>query len=336
MPRFTDHGPDWTKSWGSLGEVSKPDGEQDAGDLRHLHDPGNCSLTNCYSSELSFQRRTIAGKEPEFDAIAVGLVRAGRAVVGGPENRFTCGPDEGFVVDLTKSLQFFYDSLTTTQMCILWLPRIRLRLASVHLVNGVSYSPATLAGAVLAAALGTLSARIERTEPAELGGLTVGLAAMVAAAVQAGADTSVKWGREARMNAIFKFIDANLTSPLLEPDRVAGQFGLSRASLYRLFEPLGGVAGFIRERRLQRAMEELTARGAPSRSIAAVGRRMGYPDATSFSRAFRGQFGVAPRDLIRRERQPDAESHSSGRAAMPVTKALTLAACLSDLNSRRR
>ncbi|MGH7144480.1 MAG: helix-turn-helix transcriptional regulator [Planctomycetota bacterium] len=53
--------------------------------------------------------------------------------------------------------------------------------------------------------------------------------------------------------------------------------------------------------RLSRA-RELLAGG--TRSIGAVARAVGYPDALYFSRAFRKQFGLAPRDIVRRYRAP--------------------------------
>jgi AraC-like DNA-binding protein len=49
-----------------------------------------------------------------------------------------------------------------------------------------------------------------------------------------------------------RFFDTHLTSPALEADMLVGNFGLSRASLYRLFSPIGGVAAYIRRERLRR------------------------------------------------------------------------------------
>ena len=56
-----------------------------------------------------------------------------------------------------------------------------------------------------------------------------------------------------------RFIDTHLASPALETDMLARNFGLSRASLYRLFAPVGGVAGYIRRERLRRVFRDITA-----------------------------------------------------------------------------
>jgi len=333
LSRLVDSPPDWSRSWASLGEISARAGSQN-GELLHLQDSSHCGLTICYSLPLSWQRAEIIGSQAGLDAIGVGLVLEGGITASVGESQLACGANDGFVFDLSKDIKFVDDFLTTTKICILWLPRIRLRLASLHLTRGVKFTGATLAGAVLAATLRTLADRSVETEAPELGSLAFGLAAMAAAAVQASVAHEVKWGREAKVGAILKFIDANLTSSLLEPDRVAAQFGLSRASLYRLFDPLGGVAGYIRERRLQRAMEELTARGSPSRSIAAVGRKMGYPDAASFARAFRAQFGMTPSAIIKTRAKPT--SALPAVIPQPRKTTSTLADLLQDLSSRQR
>ena len=49
------------------------------------------------------------------------------------------------------------------------------------------------------------------------------------------------------------FVTIRLTSPDLDTKMISESFGLSRASLSRLFGPLGGVAGYVRRCRLDRA-----------------------------------------------------------------------------------
>ena len=77
---------------------------------------------------------------------------------------------------------------------------------------------------------------------------------------------------------------------------------MSRASLYRLFEPVGGVACYIRTRRLARARQELTMPGLQDRRIGTVAYRAGFQNILAFNRAFREAYGETPRDA----RNPDA------------------------------
>ena len=78
-------------------------------------------------------------------------------------------------------------------------------------------------------------------------------------------------------------------------DKLARTFGLSRASLYRLFEPVGGVASYIRTRRLARARQELTAPGLEDRRIGPIAYRAGFQSIPAFNRAFRAAYGQTPR-----------------------------------------
>ncbi|WP_407122248.1 AraC family transcriptional regulator [Bradyrhizobium sp. STM 3561] len=52
---------------------------------------------------------------------------------------------------------------------------------------------------------------------------------------------------------IRQYIEAGLAREDLSANSIAAHFGLSRASLYRLFAPVGGIADYIRSRRLHRA-----------------------------------------------------------------------------------
>lgn len=96
--------------------------------------------------------------------------------------------------------------------------------------------------------------------------------------------------------AIRSYIDRSLGSADLSVEAIGRRFGLSRSSVYRLFEPHGGVAGYVRRQRLQRAWRRLTEPGGKSLRIAAVGRDCGFPDPAAFSRAFRDAYGLTPRD----------------------------------------
>ena len=93
-----------------------------------------------------------------------------------------------------------------------------------------------------------------------------------------------------------RFIDSRLTSPSLTPDAVARTLSISRTTLYRLFQPLGGVARYIQQRRLKRIHAILTD-AADRRRIGDIAFEHGFSDEAAFARAFRREFGLTARDV---------------------------------------
>jgi AraC-like DNA-binding protein len=92
-------------------------------------------------------------------------------------------------------------------------------------------------------------------------------------------------------------IEKQLRDPELSTGSLCRQFHVSRSTLYRLMEPLGGVARYIRERRLAQCHVILSTPG-PRLYIERVAHEHGFSTASQFSRAFHEQFGYAPREAL--------------------------------------
>lgn len=103
--------------------------------------------------------------------------------------------------------------------------------------------------------------------------------------------------RVAGMMAARRVIEANLANPELTPEWVAGQIGMSRSSLYRMFENLGGIVVFIRDLRLRRAYRWLQDPTQAHRGIADLALEAGYSSDTAFGRAFKNKFGLTPNEV---------------------------------------
>ncbi|MFG1401108.1 helix-turn-helix transcriptional regulator [Xanthobacter sediminis] len=90
-------------------------------------------------------------------------------------------------------------------------------------------------------------------------------------------------------------VAGRLLSPALTPDSICQAVGVSRSRLYRLFEDIGGVAAYIRSQRLHAAMGRLRD-PLPHGTVATIAEDYGFPDPSSFARAFRREFGMSPSD----------------------------------------
>lgn len=98
----------------------------------------------------------------------------------------------------------------------------------------------------------------------------------------------------ARLTVIRHDIAARLADDL-GPAALCRRHNLSRTSLYRLFEPVGGVRSYVREQRLNAALRKLLDPGAANLGVSAIGRMCGFHDVAGFSRAFQRRFGMSPR-----------------------------------------
>ena len=135
---------------------------------------------------------------------------------------------------------------------------------------------------------------------AEAGLLEASAIGLVKSMLQHGADAATRNtdAAQARGEAIRRFIEAELARPDLGVDLICRTFNISRTTSYRDFEEDGGIAGFVRRRRLQIALNEL-ASGPPNRGrIQEVAEGVGFTDPFHFSKAFRTHFGFSPSDVL--------------------------------------
>jgi AraC-like DNA-binding protein len=90
-----------------------------------------------------------------------------------------------------------------------------------------------------------------------------------------------------------RYIDEHLASPSLAPDLICSDVAVSRATLYRAFEPIGGVAAYIQTRRLEAAHAHLAQPDRQSK-VASIGYALGFSSDAHFNKAFRRRFGFTP------------------------------------------
>jgi AraC-like DNA-binding protein len=103
---------------------------------------------------------------------------------------------------------------------------------------------------------------------------------------------------DALLERMRRYALEHLHDPGLGPDQIARAHFVSTRYVHKLFAAAGcGVAAWVREQRLERALADL--RRSSETSVASVAARWGYRDPASFSRAFRQTYGCSPRELRR-------------------------------------
>ena len=93
-----------------------------------------------------------------------------------------------------------------------------------------------------------------------------------------------------------RYVEAHFGDAELSPQRMCRELGVSRATLYRMFEARDGVAAYIQARRLAR-VHRLLSDSRDGRGIAEIAYEHGFASAAHFTRAFRRAFDATPSEV---------------------------------------
>lgn len=104
--------------------------------------------------------------------------------------------------------------------------------------------------------------------------------------------------RELLLRQIQRFIVQNLESPDLSVDFILGRHGVSRASLYRMFEPYGGIRNYVTNLRASKTLMDIWQNESQRGIVRSMQTRWGFSSGNDFNRTVRRLFGNTPKRLI--------------------------------------
>jgi AraC-like DNA-binding protein len=261
---------------------------------------------------LQHSRNPTRVRRDAFDHITLHLLLAGEMRAGPPGHERRMQPGEILVLDNSLPQQSrSYD------VNVISAPVAR------DLIEPLVPDIRAFHGTILPEAIGGLLAdflialtRRSPTLDANVGGHSSTVVGMLLAAVlrgQAPPVEAVVWagahdlnGDLARRRQAEAHIEAHLGEQDLNANSIAAAIAVSRSILYRTFAPDGGVARFVRQRRLERVRHALRRQGE-TRSIATLAYAYGFTSEHHFNRTFRDAFGRPPgqfrTDLNRRRNE---------------------------------
>lgn len=150
--------------------------------------------------------------------------------------------------------------------------------------------------------LALLPARFDALSTEARGALGRHLIEMIVLAVKEDARTLTSGSsavREGHLTRVESYVRRNLGDPGLGPDSVAAACGISVRYLHEILRDTNRTLGqWIRDQRLE-ACRAALADPACNRTVADVAYGWGFTDQAQFSRLFKAQFGVSPRDYRR-------------------------------------
>jgi AraC-like DNA-binding protein len=170
--------------------------------------------------------------------------------------------------------------------------------------HGLIFPRRSGAARLIGAALQELYAQADDLTVSDAEAAIDGVVALTTAFARARLEGHESVRIKSRRKAALDYIDTYLSNAQLGPDEIAHAAHVSRATLYRLLAPEGGIRAVLRKRRLDEALRLMLADEKDERALKDIARRCGFAGTSQFTRAFCARFGAPPRQyraLVRRQ-----------------------------------
>lgn len=263
------------------------------GDLRFIR-----AITKGGPHQVIRSRRLI--EKSSHNNFFIGCILAGKADLSQAGHVAALERGDLAILDSTRS----YEIDVPSSFDALWVsvPRYRIegRLASIEHVmsrriNG-SAGIGNLASVMLRSALKEAS-RISASDANRITNSLLDLLGL-SLACEFAAAPSQSTGRQSTLRRIQQHIDDHLDDETLSLDTIAAAHALSPRYVNKLFEREGvSTARWIRMRRLERCRADLENPEKRKFSISEIAFNHGFGNISSFNRAFKARFNVAPTAL---------------------------------------
>ncbi|MBS0411331.1 MAG: helix-turn-helix domain-containing protein [Proteobacteria bacterium] len=265
------------------------------------------SLVSPMGMEFSVVRagaQTISGRNPDQPAaIWVAALLDGAAVLNDGQAEAVVEPGDivfgptGMAASLTFRTRF--------KLLFINVPRVALdhRLVAPKSLRIGHLPSAVGVNHVFSGLLGALAETLEDLDDDQLRPVEMAVTEFLASSLSAGAQMQPRGPaatREAHLHRVRQTIETLLAEPDLTLGRLAEIEGVSPRYLQKLFTAAGeSFTHYIRWRRLERCRLDLISPRYADSSISSICFRWGFNGSAHFSRAFRAQFGVSPREYRR-------------------------------------
>ncbi|MCU4181771.1 helix-turn-helix domain-containing protein [Bosea sp. BH3] len=257
---------------------------------------GDMVVTAATLGEQRYTRSQARLRRDGMDHFVLNLYRTGGWRAQTPNGDFQGVAGQVSVLDLASEL---ISDEPHSELVTLFLPRSLLeeRLPNLGALHGSG--PTGPHAALLAEYIDLLARRLPTLPAGEEQALSRATCEMLTACISptlANVEAARPGLEMVLQRRARRFIEGQLNSPDLTADAICGAVGVSRRTLYRLFEQDGGVQRYIQARRLVR-IKALLADASDGRRISEIAAEFGFTRPDHFARAFKHQFGQSARDL---------------------------------------
>jgi AraC-like DNA-binding protein len=245
-------------------------------------------------ADVGHERTAARCRRDAFEHFTLTLTLDGEFHADGGAGFARIAPGEIVLMDMTKPMRNRADDAH-----VITLGMARARIASV-----MGKRVADLHGHVIDAGRGILLADHLRSLARHMTGIRGEMliplsrmsADMLATAIGGDGNTQAgleRYAQMLRLDLVTAFIEQNLSSRELDAATIIDRFGISRATLYRMFHAHGGVGRYIRRRRLAILRARLSDPGHAS-PLGDMAVEAGFGTEAIASEAFVTEFGIRP------------------------------------------
>lgn len=257
---------------------------------------GNLVITDSIQGEQAYSLSPKRNRTAGIDLLQVGLYRSGgyRGEANGTSIEGNSGDVQ--ILDLARPM---HSVEPASSMVCVFLPRelMQERIGDLDDLHGMDLRSGM--GRLLADYLGLLAKRLPQMPESDGEAAANATIEIIAACLRP--TTSTFRDAQSPIGDVIllhakRVIEDNIQSARLTPEFLCETLGISRRSLYRLFEPLGGVHQYILQCRLSHIKRALND-SANHERIADIAARFGFTCQETFWRAFKRRYGVPPGEV---------------------------------------
>ncbi|WP_336763412.1 helix-turn-helix domain-containing protein [Asaia sp. VD9] len=263
----------------------------------------NFRLSSIAASRQTVSRRFREARSEHENRYFAVLMMQGRQVIEQNGHQTILGPGHVAIYDATRPHKLSFEG--DWREIVFSIPRPALNNLIVNAEDRVatSLNVSSGVGTVLASYLNALTGQIgtlSETEMVRLAEPAMTMLAMALGGVSASEENHQRV-RSVTLLRVKRYIQNHLHDPRMDASMIAAASGLSIRYINKLFATENtSLLRYVLAQRLQRCAEALALNGPGSASIAEIAMRWGFNDVSHFSRSFRVQYGVTPRDWRRR------------------------------------
>ena len=246
-------------------------------------------------SRQKFVRDTRWGvQHDDADHVLLQVWKNGHNTVKNGDAHYTEGAGNVYAVNLSHNVDATCSDAHTLSLA---LPRdwLNLHLPGLVDIRGKLFSEDwSMAARIFNDYMTSLSTNLPFMKVSELSMVQDNILAMLESLVAYG-DIESEAVKSNSLAVICAYIDKRLRDPNLGVESICKQFRCSRATVYRLFKPHGGVRGFIQKRRLMASFKALTSPTQAHKQVFEIAREFGFSNPSHFSSLFRHHFDMTPK-----------------------------------------